>query len=140
MPKTIDSFKGEHGFLSNFYSSPIIYKDTLFPHVEGAFQAAKCAKKADFLAISEMNFPNQAKKAGQSVKLREDWEDTKRKVMLKLVRLKFEIPALRIKLLETGNAQLVEGNFWNDTYWGVCKGEGKNYLGKILMKVRDELR
>ena len=36
--------------------------------------------------------------------------------------------------------ELIEGNVWNDTFWGVCNGKGHNHLGKILMKVRDEIR
>ncbi len=35
--------------------------------------------------------------------------------------------------------ELVEGNWWNDTFWGVCNGEGQNNLGKILMKIRKEI-
>lgn len=42
----------------------------------------------------------------------------------------------RKKLLATENALLVEGNTWNDTYWGVCNGVGKNTLGQLLMKIR----
>ena len=45
----------------------------------------------------------------------------------------------------TGDAELIEGNTWHDNYWGVCScskcnGRGKNRLGKLLMKVREELR
>lgn len=43
-------------------------------------------------------------------------------------------------LLKTGDEELVEGNTWGDTFWGVCKGKGRNELGKILMKVREEFR
>jgi predicted NAD-dependent protein-ADP-ribosyltransferase YbiA (DUF1768 family) len=40
----------------------------------------------------------------------------------------------------TGDRKLVEGNYWHDTFWGVCNGVGENYLGEILMHVRQELR
>ena len=43
-------------------------------------------------------------------------------------------------LIKTGDQELIEGNYWNDTYWGVCKGVGQNKLGKILMRVREELK
>ena len=43
------------------------------------------------------------------------------------------------KLLDTGDAELVEGNTWGDRVWGVCKGEGENRLGKILMRIRGEI-
>ena len=49
-------------------------------------------------------------------------------------------PDLLQKLLDTGDAHLEETNTWKDTFWGVCKGEGQNNLGKILMSVREELR
>ena len=47
---------------------------------------------------------------------------------------------LKEKLLATENEELVEGNTWHDTYWGVCNRRGKNKLGKILMRIREELR
>jgi len=56
------------------------------------------------------------------------------------VRAKFEQnPDLAAKLIATGDEELVEGNTWGDTYWGVCRGVGQNKLGKILMNVRQEL-
>ena len=84
---------------------------------------------------------NEAKRLGRRVKLRPDWEDIKDEVMYEVVLDKFKRnDNLKEKLLDTANAELIEENWWNDTYWGVCKGKGKNKLGKILMKVRDELK
>ena len=61
--------------------------------------------------------------------------------MLDVVRAKFDQhPDLAQKLLATGDEELVEGNDWGDIYWGVYKGRGNNMLGKILMRVRAELR
>jgi predicted NAD-dependent protein-ADP-ribosyltransferase YbiA (DUF1768 family) len=31
-------------------------------------------------------------------------------------------------------------NYWNDKFWGICKGVGENHLGKILMQIRDEIK
>ena len=39
-----------------------------------------------------------------------------------------------------GNEELIEENWWNDTFWGVCRGVGKNHLGQILMKIRKEIK
>lgn len=47
---------------------------------------------------------------------------------------------LKEKLLATGNDILEEGNTWGDKVWGTVNGVGENKLGKILMKVREELR
>ena len=66
--------------------------------------------------------------------------DVKVKLMFDLVTEKFkQNPELKQKLLETGNQELIEGNTWNDTFWGVCNGQGQNWLGKILMLVRSEI-
>lgn len=42
-------------------------------------------------------------------------------------------------LINTGDAELIEGNSWGDTFWGECNGIGENNLGKILMKIRKEI-
>lgn len=47
---------------------------------------------------------------------------------------------LKEKLLATGNDILEEGNTWGDRVWGTVNGVGENRLGKILMRVREELR
>ena len=60
--------------------------------------------------------------------------------MLSIVRAKFENAYLRRRLIATGDAELMEGNDWGDRFWGVCRGKGENRLGKILMKVRAEIR
>ena len=49
---------------------------------------------------------------------------------------------LKKDLLATGDEDLIEGNKHNDTYWGVnaVSGYGQNKLGKILVRVREEIR
>ena len=47
-------------------------------------------------------------------------------VMEACVRSKFTTDAaLGAKLVATAGRELVEGNTWGDTYWGVCDGEGE---------------
>jgi hypothetical protein len=86
--------------------------------------------------------PAMARSMGRSsmIKLKPDWDNIKADIMYKLVRDKFRDPGLREKLLATGDAALVEGNTWNDTFFGVCRGKGLNMLGIILMRVRSEVR
>ena len=81
-------------------------------------------------------------KIGKIVCLREDWEEVKLKVMEDLVRIKFQNQELREKLLETGSLKIEEGNDWGDVFWGVDleTGEGENNLGKIIMKIRNEIK
>ena len=83
----------------------------------------------------------EAKCLGRKIELRKDWNSIKDNVMEYLIRLKFKDVELRKKLLATGDTLLVEGNYWNDKYWGVDlkSGKGENRLGKILMKVRKDI-
>lgn len=136
----ITSFSGPHRFLSNFYLSPIVYEGAKYATVEHAFQAAKTDSVLLKDLISKSASPGEAKRRGRRVELRADWEDVKVSVVEALLRLKFEHPELRDKLLATGERDLVEGNTWGDREWGVCQGVGKNLLGKLLMKVRADLR
>ena len=137
---TIDRFTGDHDFLSNFHPSPIEVDGILYPTVEHAFQAAKTSIPEEKQALAETATPGSAKHKGRKVQLRSDWEEVKVGIMEELVRLKFTTHGdLRAKLLAMGDAELVEGNNWNDRFWGVCRGKGQNQLGKILMKVRSEL-
>lgn len=139
----IDKFSGKYSFLSNFYvcfPKFILYNGRRFRTVEHAFQAAKCLNEEDmdlFLIVSD---PKDAKFFGRNVAMRSDWESVKISIMKDFVRQKFNNSEMSNKLLGTGNAYLEEGNTWNDTFWGVCKGVGENNLGRILMEVREELR
>lgn len=139
-PNAITSFSGPHRFLSNFYLSPIVYEGTKYATVEHAFQAAKTVSAVQKDVIARSSSPGEAKKKGRQVTLRSDWEDVKVSIMEALLRLKFEHPELRERLFATGDRELIEGNTWGDREWGVCQGVGKNLLGKLLMKVRGDLR
>jgi predicted NAD-dependent protein-ADP-ribosyltransferase YbiA (DUF1768 family) len=47
-------------------------------------------------------------------------------------------PELMQLLKDTGDSILIEGNSWGDQFWGVCNSVGKNWLGKLLMEIRDK--
>lgn len=138
----IDIFRGAYFFLSNFYEAPVEYGGLRYLNNEAAFQAQKCLTEEEKLAFTELP-PNKAKRLGRQVTLRSDWEQVKVGIMEEIVRAKFtQNDDLRSRLLATGDAELVEGNNWNDTFWGVhlSTGKGENHLGQILMKVRSELQ
>lgn len=136
----IDSFRGEFGFLSNFHPSTIYVDHRSYPTVEHAYQAHKSLDPDVRDLVRRAPSPAAAKKLGRGISLRSDWEEVKYNLMLDFVRKKFENPFLRPLLLATEDAELVEGNSWNDRVWGVCRGVGQNWLGKILMTVRREIR
>lgn len=141
----IDSFKGRSAFLSNFHASPVEFEGATYPTVEHAFQAAKTLDGRGREKIRAAKTPKDAKRLGRSVRLRPDWENVKFSIMGELLRRKFAQPGLRQMMLQTGRAELVEGNTWHDKIWGRCfcprcNGRGANQLGRLLMAVRDEIR
>lgn len=136
----IEEFRGEYRWLSNFWYSPVELDGVIYPSTEHAYQAAKTHDPAWREKIRNASDFKQAKHLGYKVPLREDWEQIKLDVMHKLLKQKFKPGSdLADKLLATKGRKLVEGNTWGDTYWGVCRGKGENHLGKLLMRVRDEL-
>ena len=134
---TIEDFHQEDTeFLSNFHLCEIIYEGIKYPSVEHAFQAAKSKDPDERIRISKISKPDGAKSAGKKVKLRDDWEKVKVDIMKNLLLIKFKNSELRDKLISTNDKELIEGNTWRDTFWGVYRGKGKNILGKLLMSVR----
>lgn len=138
----ITNFHGDNRFLSNFYPVVIEFDGSEYDSVEHAFQAAKTVNPDERVKFQHYGVtPAKAKAMGRTVSLRRDWEQVKNTIMLDLLRLKFEkYSDLGRCLIATRNAELIEGNWWGDTYWGVCNGEGENHLGKLLMQVREEIQ
>lgn len=133
-------FVGDYEFLSNFWHSPFVYEGIRYPTNEHFFQAMKTLDPKERMWIASAETPGVAKRRGRSCTLRPDWEQIKEEVMLTGLRLKFAHPILRTQLIMTDGEDLMEGNWWGDTYWGVCNGIGRNRLGVLLMQVRDEIR
>jgi hypothetical protein len=136
-PTPIDSFRKEWAFLSNFYPCKVFYGLHYYVTVEHAFQAAKTVDQQEREKIRKAASPFLAKRFGQNVTLRYGWDAMKLEIMSDLLWQKFILNhELRARLLATGDRELIEGNTWQDFYWGVCDGVGKNYLGRLLMALR----
>ena len=136
----INCFIAPHRFLSNFWPSRVSLDAITYPTVEHAYQAAKTVHPEERARIAVAGQPGTAKQLGRTVTIRRDWHEVKLPVMLGLLRQKFAREPLHGQLLATGDAPLIEGNGWGDTFWGVCCGVGENHLGRLLMQVRDEIR
>ena len=86
----------------------------------------------------------QAKKLGRLVEMNPNFETKKLVIMTEILTEKFyQNPVLMEKLLATKDAELIEGNWWGDTFWGICTNKkmdhiGENWLGKILMSIRSK--
>lgn len=141
-------------FLSNFHKCDVFYDGHIWPSSEHAYMVAKCKIKyesfwgdyvyGDKQGISIKNMtPSEVKKWGQTVTLKEDWEQIKYAIMLQINLDKYiRNSDLRYQLLATGEKQLIEANSWGDNYWGydINAKKGENNLGKILMLIRNILK
>lgn len=138
--KSIKGFADDDRWLSNFWPCLVVYEDREYKNSEAAYQAAKTTDLERRIPFETMG-AGTSKKAGQLIPLRSDWDAVKLDVMYDIVKDKFcRNPELTVKLLETGDKYLEETNWWGDRFYGVYKGEGLNHLGKILMRVREELK
>lgn len=135
----INKFTGEYKFLSNMYPCIVEIEGQKYPSVEHAFQAMKSLDSNDRVAMSVCRSPEEAKQAGKLLNLRSDWEQVKVDLMYQILKEKFSNPELAQKLKSTEGEELIEGNTWGDNFWGVYKGQGENQLGKLLMKIREEI-
>lgn len=162
--EVISSFTGKYRPLSNFWYAdvyPFWWPLTLpaFPSNEHAFQAWKVDPNNRAYTDREKNVWNwldmvenirsassatAAKTKGRSIiSIRPDWEDLKVDVMRYLVQLKFRRHSNLLQLLlDTGDADLIEGNTWGDQFWGATWDKdfgwtGLNWLGTLLMEERE---
>lgn len=132
---SILAFRDEYRWLSNFWPVP-----SLGSTVEHHYQAAKTDDPEWAARILTVRTPGQAKRLGQQAPVRSTWDHDRIPVMRSLLVIKFHPNTiLAAQLVNTGDAQLVEGNTWGDTFWGVCNGVGDNHLGELLMWVRSAL-
>jgi len=142
----ITTFRGKYNFLSNFYYSVVEYEGMKYSTVEHAYQAAKTKDQTIRKRIQEAVTPAGAKSIGRTIKARGDWYEINLIILESLIRQKFiNYPTLGRKLLDTGDAEIIEGNTWNDQFFGMTRNKtgqwvGENHLGKILMKIRQELQ
>lgn len=139
------STSGEFGCFSNFSRHPVRMGKHVYETSEHYYQAQKFkgADDAWMAKVGSAPNPSRAAKMGRSRKhpLRPDWEKVKDGVMYDVLKTKFtQHVDLREILLGTDDAVLIEHTA-NDSYWADGgDGSGKNMLGKLLMRLRDELK
>jgi predicted NAD-dependent protein-ADP-ribosyltransferase YbiA (DUF1768 family) len=145
LPTRVGCFKGPWGFLSNFAPAkvklwidersvpcahdfhPFIALDVEeYESVEHGYHAAKFLDPK-IRALFRLNIsPSEAKAQAHKLKdkVRSDWKEVSLVIMKDLVLQKFTGSILRRKLLSTFQAELIEGNWWHDNFFGngFCSG------------------
>ena len=139
LPDKVLGFFFDYRALSNFHIEPFTWSDVIWNCSENAYQAAK-TDRSDWPRFAAMT-PSEARKEGQKVHLRKDWEQVKISVMTEICQAKFtQCPIAKKCLLNSKQAHLEESTWWKDQFWGTYKGNGRNELGKILMTIRSQLQ
>ncbi len=155
----ITSFTGEYAFLSNFYRCPFMVYSSVWPTAEHCYQASKAADPGQARWVATAETPGEARRRGRQVVLLPAWDRRRRAIMLEILLAKFDLPTeLGDRLLATRPHALVEGSAWGDDFWGAVAGlpvyrltdspwlwkddagmcwQGRNWLGRLLMTVRD---
>ncbi|MGM9802731.1 MAG: NADAR domain-containing protein [Muribaculaceae bacterium] len=137
-PNMITQFKHEYDFLSNSYPCRFVWQGLSYANAEAAFQSSKYASEEERKTLSNSS-AEKAANMGSKLKPHPGWEENQLNIMQSIVEAKFEQnPDLMNKLIETGNATLVNGNSKQETFWGIdlYSWQGENNLGKILMTLR----
>lgn len=144
MDEFIGFYPREFACLDNFAAFAVVYKGIKYPTVEHAYQALKFVDTAPEIAkeITESFSSHEAQKIGYANKDRQNpkWDDIKVNLMEELLRLKLEQnPYVKRKLLQTKDYLICEDSP-KDSFWGIgAERDGQNQLGKLWMKLRDEL-
>ena len=144
--------------LSNFYPASITRDGTQYNCVEQVYQETKALVNGDHTAAEDirmMSDPVQMYRRAQKIKIDSNkWTDGKRlKVMEEALLLKYQQNKhLRDVLLSTDGLNIWEARS-SDTFFGsgmsvsamkqctdLGQVEGHNHLGKLLVKVREELK
>ena len=131
--------KCEYGYMSNFYKCNQIIDGELYITNEHYYQSQKAITNDMKKWIRQAPTPYSAMMAGRNLKkseLRPDWETFKISVMLNGLKHKFnQNKDLNDKLISTGDSVIHEDSP-TDMVWGIL---GEDMLGKLLMKVREEI-
>lgn len=134
----IDNFQGANAFLSMFYDQAIVFEGITYKNAEAAFQAQKTDNELLKKKFSRL-LPTEAIRRGNSIHLRDDWNQIKDDLLYQINLIKFSDEKLKQKLLDTNPQELINSNNFKDMEYGVFEGKGENKLGKVLMRIREEL-
>jgi len=143
--KIIGFYEREFYCFSNFSSFSVKWKGKLWPTSEHAYQASRFMESNPRV----VEIINKARSADEAYKIAQKYLGIKfvnydksidSKNMESILRAKLkQNPYVMHKLLQTGRRKIVEDSP-KDSFWGWGKDKkGRNELGKIWMKLRDEI-
>ena len=147
-----DNFKSkDFEFMSNMYPCPVVVDGVVFASSETLYQWIKCNilnREENTILPTDAGYTAKQKAKGfkpSSPDAMATWEALRLDVMYCILESKFtkniDTPvgmrlAFRLYAATSGGTITpVENNYWGDTFWGECKGQGENHLGQLLRQV-----
>ncbi len=130
--------------LDNLSPHMVTVWNITFPTAEHAYQWKKYSENRKDISEMILNAksPHLAKEISDSHKSEQPagWHERKVQVMEEILRAKADQHQdVRDTLKKTGNRIIIE-NSPVDSFWGCgANGKGENHVGKLWMKIRDEL-
>ena len=139
----IKFYTPEFYVFNNFSAHAVEFRGELYPTSEHAYQAAKCTDPAGQEEIRNARSPLQAKSlANEKYKAAKDpdWGSKKLAVLEEILRAKLaQHPEAQEALRKSGRQTIVEDSP-TDYFWGEgADGSGQNMLGKLWMRIRNEI-
>jgi ribA/ribD-fused uncharacterized protein len=136
-------YMGKWYCFDNFSPFSVVFNNKVYPTAEHLYQALKFKSLTNREMVSRAQSAHAAKKLAKSLQrdVREDWDDVKISMMETVCGLKMvQHEYVQKTLLKSGDLEIIESSpvdsFWG---WGPDK-KGRNELGKIWMRLRDELK
>ncbi len=133
--------RDKYGCFSNFSQHAIIVNKKYYETSEHYYQACKAVREEDHEFIRLAPTPKLAKTRAYTIECITDWPDVRLEIMKCTILAKFyQHTIIQAALESTGDAELIEFSR-KDHFWGQdINGIGENWLGKLWMLVRSEMR
>ena len=124
--------------LRNEYPAAIVVDSVSYPTVVHAYWALAAADPATAEQIRAADRPYDAGKLAEQAAIRADWPVIRTGVMARLLRAKFaQRPQLAEILLTTGDGRIEYASVGSG-YWNTGRGQGRNWMGRLLELIRSE--
>lgn len=129
--------------LDNFSAYMVEIWGKKFPTVEHAYQWRKFNEANPDIAEAIFNAtsPNAVKEISDANrdKVQSNFKDFNLQIMEDILRAKTEQHTKVKQVLKATSTKTIIENSPTDNFWGIGDGKGQNTLGKIWMKIREDL-
>jgi len=137
---SIIGFTDKYLFLSDYFNQSFKYDGIVYNNAICAYLAQLIENPTQKNIISHAIPRDAIQMIKRSKNVRQLTDEEKFDLMYQVCKAKFSNKELKDKLLATENEELINQTTWDNPFWGKTNKQGKNTLGKVLMKLREDLK